>query len=85
MRQNVQHAIIREGKLTFAVVAVSDDVATSPEQAANLIGCLSPAYNCPVVLMGERTGSMYGRSDIVRFLKSIHPSQMTWRRGTVDF
>jgi hypothetical protein len=50
-----------------------------------MIQQLTPVYGCPVVLMGERNGRTFGRQDIVRFLQNVHPNQLPWKEGYIDF
>lgn len=84
MRQPVHHAIVKEQGVTFAVISVKDHVASSPHSAQQFIAAVTPIYGCPVVVIGERSGRLYGRQDIVNFLSQIHSSQLPWRNGYIN-
>lgn len=73
-------ALVREQGINFAVASVKDSVINSRHQADEVISALSWKLGQPVVLLGARQHRLYGRTDIVRFLRNVHPSQLPWRR-----
>lgn len=74
-----QIALVREQGINFAVASVQDHVINSPSQANQLINSLSLRLGQPVVLLGARQHRTYGRADIVRFLRNVHPSRLPWK------
>ena len=50
------------------------------QEADDLIAALTLRLGQPVVLLGAQRYRSYGRQDIVRFLRNVHPSQLPWRR-----
>lgn len=78
-----QVALVREKGVEFAVILVRDSVVDSPSQRDNLIQLWSRELGMPAVLLGERRFRSFGRTDIVRFLRNVHPSQLPWRRITM--
>lgn len=77
---NWQIALVREQGVNFAVATVKDHVLQNSHQAEQLITALSLHLSQPVVLLGAQRHRLYGRTDIVRFLRNVHPSQLPWRR-----
>lgn len=73
-------ALVRERNVEFAVVCVRDDVLNSPSQRDQLVRSWSIHFGRPAVLIGARNHRSYGRADLVRFLRNVHPSQLPWRR-----
>lgn len=49
-------------------------------EADRVVFALSVRLGQPVVLLGASRHGTYGRNDIVRFLRGVHPSQMSGRR-----
>jgi len=77
-----QVALVKEQGVNFAVVLVNDSVIGSPSQRDDLVQWWSRELGVPAVLLGERRFRSFGRSDIVRFLRNIHPARLPWRRMT---
>jgi len=75
-----QIALVREQGVEFAVATVRDHIIENRTQADDVLAALSFRLGRPVVLLGARRHRTYGRQDIVRFLRNIHPSQLPWRR-----
>lgn len=75
-----QIALVREQGVNFAVAAVRDHVIHNQQEAEGLITALSVRLSQPVVLLGAQRHETYGRPDIVRFMRNVHPSQLPWRR-----
>lgn len=72
-------ALVKEQGINFAVASVKDSVIINRHQADDVISALSWELGQPVVLLGARQHRLYGRSDIVRFLRNVHPSRLPWR------
>lgn len=80
-------AVIREQGVTFAVVIVKEHVVRNPSEARDAIAGLVPVFRVPVVLMAEDSGgrpTYYGRTDIARFLSSISPGRIPWKKYTIN-
>ena len=78
-----QVALIKEQSVTFAVVSVRDSVINSPGQREDLIQAWEAHLGVPAVLIGAQQHRTYGRQDIVRWLRNVHPSRLPWRRMTL--
>lgn len=78
-------ALVKEQGVTFAVVTVKDSVISNQAESQRLIQALAISLRCPlIVLMGERNYRLLGnRRDVVRFVSSIDPASLPWRRWTV--
>jgi hypothetical protein len=77
-------ALVREQGINFAVAAVRDHVIHNRREADGVISALAVRLGQPVVLLGAQRHETYGRQDIVRFLRNVHPSQLPWRRVTLN-
>jgi hypothetical protein len=81
-------AVIREQGVSFAVVVVKKHVVDNGSEAQSAIRAFSPAFpGLPVILMGQDgsgRATYFGRQDIAKFLASISPSQIPWRRYTLN-
>jgi len=73
-------ALVKEQGISFAVASVKDSVVINRSQADGVIRALSLRLGQPVVLLGAQQHRLYGRTDIVRFLRNAHPLQLPWRR-----
>jgi len=71
-------ARVREQGVSFAVAAVRDSVLTNHSEGDDLIVALSSAMGMPVVLLGARQHRLYGRQDIVKFLRNVDPRRLPW-------
>jgi hypothetical protein len=78
-----QIAFVREQSVDFAVAAVSDSVLMSKSAREKTARELTVLLNVPVVLLGEQKHRLFGRPDLVRFLKNVHPARLPWRRVTL--
>lgn len=79
----VNVALVREQGVNFAVLSVKDYVIENPSERESLVNQGAVWFGMPTVLIGERRHRTYGREDIVRFLRNVHPSQLPWRQMTV--
>ena len=84
MRLPIVHARIKDNKIDFAVVSVTDETASDPANAEKLVETLQTAYQCPVVLMGEPSHQLFGRQDVVDFLGQMSPADLPWQESAVD-
>lgn len=84
MRLPVVHALIQDSDVRFAVVSVTDATITDPDTAGKLVETLQTAYQCPVVLFGEDSHQLFGRQDLVDFLRQYTPDQLPWAESAVD-
>jgi hypothetical protein len=75
-------AVIREQGVTFAIALVQEHVLDSPTERENAARGFTAYFGVPTVLMSERRQRTFGRPDIVRFLESVSPSQIPWKRYT---
>lgn len=82
----MQAAVVIEQGVTFAVVAVKQDVTMYTYRAINMRQELQKVFkNMPIILMSMDSSGQphyYGRKDIVNFLKSIKVSQIPWKEFT---
>ena len=79
----MQAAVIIEQGVTFAVVAVRQEVTQYTTRAIKTRQRLQSVFkNMPIILMSMDSHGKphyYGRRDIVQFLNSIRVSQIPWR------
>ncbi len=76
-------AVIREQGITFACVVVKPHVLNSNADANNAIASFSTYFpGMPVVLAAQRSRGFtyFGRRDISRFLASVNPRRIPWKR-----
>ena len=82
----MQAAVVKEQGVTFAVVAVRQEVTNYTYRAVRMRQELQRVFkNMPIILMSMDANGQphyYGRRDIVNFLKSIKVSQIPWRQFT---
>ena len=82
----MQAAVVKEQGITFAVVAVRQEVTNYTYRAVRMRQELQRVFkNMPIILMSMDSNGQphyYGRRDIVNFLKSIKVSQIPWRQFT---
>ena len=75
--------LITEQGVKFGVIIVKPHVTKSRQASAEMQRFGQRAWGqLPIVLLGE-DGSTFGRTDIVRFLKNVHPSQIPMREWKV--
>lgn len=85
MSASFDGAVIREQGITFACVVVKPHVLNSNTAANQAIASFSAYFpSMPVVLAarGSRGLTYFGRKDISRFLASVSPSRIPWKRYT---
>ena len=77
-------SVIREQGQSFAIVLVNDSVVSSPSVARDAIERFRPAFpGLPVVLAAQdarRRFTYFGRDDIAKFLASVNPRRIPWRK-----
>ncbi|WP_311031240.1 hypothetical protein [Mesorhizobium koreense] len=73
-------ALVLEQGVDFAVASVQDHVIDNHHTAEGLVAALSVRLGRPAVLLGAQRHRLYGRQDIVRFLQSVDPARLPWRR-----
>lgn len=88
MRTKINGAVLKEQRVTFAIVAVKKHILNSRIEANKAIGSFSQVFpGIPVVLMAQDyrgTPSYFGRRDIVNFLSRINPRRIPWKEYTVS-
>ena len=81
-----QGALIREHGVSFAIVVVKRHVLDNRTESSEMIAASSQFFGgVPTVLMAQEAGGRpryLGRPDIVRFLASISPARIPWKRFT---
>lgn len=80
-------AVIKEQGITFAIVVVKSHVLNTSEieSIRNKFSRFFPGV--PIILMAQDSRGIptyHGRTDIVRFLSRIHPSQIPWKTYTYN-
>ena len=82
----MQAAVVVEQGVTFAVVAVRQEVTNYTYRVVRMRQELQKVFkNMPIILMSMDSNGQphyYGRRDIVNFLKSVKVSQIPWRQFT---
>jgi hypothetical protein len=77
-------AVIKEQGITFAIVVVKPQVLDSTSQSESARNSFSSVFpGVPIILMAQNSRGVptyFGKPDIVRFLKNIHPSRIPWKR-----
>ena len=76
-------ALVREQGVSFAVVCVKDGVVENSSERDQVRSWWEAELGQPAVLIGAQRHRTYGRTDIVRFLRDVHPSRLPWRRMQV--
>ena len=83
----IQSAVIKEQGVTFAIVVVKKHVVDNRYSADEAISNFSPDFpGVPLVLAAQdHRGrfTYYGRQDITKFLASIDPRRIPWKKYTV--
>lgn len=79
----VQFARIREQGVTFGVVVVKDSILDFTSNANDAVSYWSSQLGCPTILLGANRHKLYGRSDIVRFMRNISISRIPWRKASI--
>jgi hypothetical protein len=82
-------SVIKEQGITFAVVIVKKHILDNKSEATEIVRNLQARVfpGLPVVLMAQDTNgtpTYYGRSDIAKFLASIHPSRIPWKKYSMN-
>jgi hypothetical protein len=73
-------ALIREQGVEFAVVCVTDSVIEDQIQRARVQSGWRVRFRRPVVLLGSRQHALFGREDLVRFLRRTDVGRLPWRQ-----
>jgi hypothetical protein len=80
-------AIVKRQGITFAIVAVSQQVLDQKIVAGRTRNRLKPLFgNLPIVLMAQGSDGIptyYGRRDLVRFLTRVKLKNLPWREYTI--
>ena len=79
-----QVALVREQGVEFGVILVRDYVLDNPSERADILSAWMRQLGRPVALVGDHRHRAYGRRDIVDWLATVHPSQLPWRRITIN-
>lgn len=82
-------SVITEQGVTFAIVVVKRHVIDNRIEADELIQSFRMRVfeGMPVILMAQDSRGIptyYGRDDIVKFLASIHPGRIPWKKYRLD-
>jgi hypothetical protein len=81
-------AVIKEQGVTFAIVIVKSFVLDSTSQINDARAGFSGVFpGMPIILMaqdGRGRATYQGKPDIVQFLARISPSQIPWKRYTLN-
>jgi hypothetical protein len=81
-------AVIKEQGVTFGILVVKEYVLNSLTETQDAMNFGTRAFGpMPVVLMAQDHRGMpryKGRKDIVNFLANVHPSQIPWRKYTIE-
>ncbi len=82
-----QGAVIREQRVTFAVVIVKKHIIDNRSVAEDAITSLRPVFpGMPIVLMAQDSygrPTYFGRRDISQFLSRVPLSAIPWREYTL--
>jgi hypothetical protein len=77
-------ALIKEQGVTFAIVVVKTHVIQNSIAANEAVASFQPFFpGVPIILMAQDSHGIptyWGRKDIVRFLASIDPRRIPWKR-----
>lgn len=79
----VQFAVIRQQAVTFGIVVVKDYVVDNRLEADQAVSAWSLELACPTILLGARRHKLYGRPDIVRFMRNVSLDRIPWRQATI--
>lgn len=79
----VQFARIREQGITFGVVVVKDYVIDNAFERDEAVTYWSNWVGCPTILLGANRHRLYGRNDLVRFMRNVSIDRIPWRRSTI--
>lgn len=84
----IEGAVINEQGVKFAIVVVKRHVVdnqTAAQSAIRSFGSIFPGL--PIVLMAQDSSgrpTYFGRTDIARFMSNVSPSQVPWKRYTIN-
>jgi hypothetical protein len=76
-------ALVRDQGVEFGVICVADNILNDSVRREQVLSWWTMHLQRPVALIGARNHRTYGRQDIVRWLRSVHISQLPWRRMNV--
>ena len=81
-------AVIKEQGQVFGIVIVKSHVIQSPTESTQMRNFGIRAFgNMPIVLACQNSQGRFtynGRKDIVKFLASISPSRIPWKKYTIN-
>lgn len=81
-------ALVREQRVTFAIVIVKPHVINSGHQVEEVAYSLQPAFpGVPIVLMAQNSRGVptyRGRRDLVNLLSRVPMRAIPWRRYTLN-
>lgn len=80
-------AKIKEQGVTFAIAVVKPYVLTSPDREQIRASFIPVFGNIPIILAAQDSNGRFkyhGRQDIVKLLAHLHPSQIPWKKYTVN-
>lgn len=84
----IEGAVIREGRVTFAVVIVKKHVLDSRHLANDAMRAFGPAFaGLPIVLMAQDSRgrpTYFGRSDLSQFMANVPLNRVPWSRYTIN-
>lgn len=84
----IDGAVVKEQGVTFAIVMVKKTAMQNAQDAAETRAAFQGIFpGMPIVLASQDSRGVFeyhGRPDIVKFLASIAPSRIPWRRYTVS-
>jgi hypothetical protein len=83
----MERAEITEEGITFRVFRVLHGVVQDQARADSVRDTLEKAWGMPVVLLSQQSGSLTyyrGRSDLVRYLRTVDPDVLPWERFECD-
>ncbi|MBM94863.1 MAG: hypothetical protein CMI09_03295 [Oceanospirillaceae bacterium] len=82
----LQGAVIKEQGVTFAIVVVKRSAITTNHQADQTRRAFQRYFpQLPLVLAAQDSSGRFeyqGRTDLVKFLAALHPSQIPWKEYT---
>ncbi|MDF2842507.1 MAG: hypothetical protein K0R00_933 [Herbinix sp.] len=83
----IDGALITEQGVTFAIAVVKSHVLSSSNREDVRNSFKTVFGNVPIILMSQDSRGIptyHGKPDIVKFLASIHPSRIPFKRYTVS-
>ena len=82
-----QGSLIKEQGITFCIIIVKPHVLNNSVEREQMQQFGIQVFGMiPIVLMAQNSRGIptyYGRTDIVNFLRNVHPSRIPWKEYTV--